>query len=95
MTDIHQHNKKVLIVNYYWPPSGGAAVQRWLSFSNELVTLGWDVYVLTVDEKYATYQLYDESLVNEIHPDVKVFTTKTLEPFFLYKLIFGKQSIPE
>jgi glycosyltransferase involved in cell wall biosynthesis len=95
MTDINQHNKKVLIINYYWPPSGGSAVQRWLSFSNELVALGWDVYVVTVDEKYATYQLNDESLVNEIHPGVKVFTTKTLEPFFLYKFIFGKQSIPK
>lgn len=95
MTNINQHNKKVLIVNYYWPPSGGSAVQRWLSFSNELVALGWDVYVLTVDEKYATFQLFDESLVNEIDPRVKVFTTKTLEPFFLYKFIFGKKSIPK
>jgi glycosyltransferase involved in cell wall biosynthesis len=95
MTNSIRQNKKVLIVNYYWPPSGGSAVQRWLSFSNELVKLGWDVYVLTVDEKYATYQLYDESLVHEINPGVKVFTTKTLEPFFLYKFIFGKQSIPK
>ena len=24
--------KKVLIITYYWPPSGGAGVQRWVKF---------------------------------------------------------------
>lgn len=23
---------KVVIITYYWPPSGGAGVQRWLKF---------------------------------------------------------------
>ena len=26
----------VLIVTYYWPPAGGAGVQRWLKFSKYL-----------------------------------------------------------
>ncbi len=95
MTTDNRQNKKVLILNYYWPPSGGSAVQRWLSFSKELTLLGWEVFVVTVDPKFATFQLYDESLVKEIDPDVKVFTTKTLEPFFLYKILFGKKSIPK
>ncbi len=88
-------NKKILIITYYWPPSGGAAVQRWLSLANELTRLGWEVFLLTVDKKYATYQLYDESLEKEIDENIKVFTTKTSEPFGLYKFLFGKKSIPK
>lgn len=88
-------NKKILIITYYWPPSGGSAVQRWLSLSNQLVQLGWDVHVLTVDRKYATFQLTDESLVNDIDSRIHVSTTRTKEPFGLFKMIFGKNSIPK
>lgn len=87
-------NKKLLLINYYWPPSGGPAVQRWLSLTTELANLGWKIWVVTVDEKYATYQLYDDSLVDQIHPAVQVVKTKTIEPFGLFKLLFGKKSIP-
>lgn len=86
--------KPVLIITYYWPPSGGSAVQRWLSFANELASLGHAVHVLTVHPTWATYQLYDESLVQQIHPSVQVHTTKTREPFAVYKKLFGKGSIP-
>jgi len=88
-------NNNILIITYYWPPSGGAAVQRWLSFANKLAQQGMNVHLLTVDSKYATYQLYDESLVGQIDPRIHVHTTKTFEPFGLYKLIFGKNSIPK
>ena len=87
-------NKKILIITYYWPPSGGPAVQRWLSLSNELAKLGWEVNVITVDEKYATYQLYDDSHAKMIHENIKIIKTRTREPFGLYKLFFGKKSIP-
>lgn len=85
----------VLIVTYYWPPSGGAAVQRWLSLANELAEAGWDVHVLTVAEAYATYQLYDPSLVAQVDSRVQVHPTRTLEPFGLYKTLFGKNSLPK
>ncbi|MEJ7914318.1 MAG: glycosyltransferase family 4 protein [Chitinophagaceae bacterium] len=88
-------NKKVLIVTYYWPPSGGAAVQRWLSFANKLAAAGWEVHLLTVEERYATYQLRDESLISQIDPRITVHTTRTFEPFRLYQSLFGKNSIPK
>jgi glycosyltransferase involved in cell wall biosynthesis len=88
-------SKTVLIITYYWPPSGGAAVQRWLSLSNKLAQNGWQVHLLTVDEKWATYQLRDESLTATIHPSIIVHKTKTFEPFGLYKSLFGKNSIPK
>ena len=87
--------KKVLIITYYWPPSGGAAVQRWLSFANKLSQKGWQVHLLTVDEKYATYQLRDESLKEQVDPNIKVHTTETKEPFKLFTSLFGKKSIPK
>ena len=86
---------KVLIITYYWPPSGGAAVQRWLSFANNLSKNGWDVHLLTVDEKYATYQLTDKSLLDQIDPRIKVYKTKTVEPFKIFALLFGRDSIPK
>ena len=86
--------KKVLVITYYWPPSGGAAVQRWLSFSRLLCEQGIEVHVLTVDEKYATYPLYDTSLEKEIIEGIRVYKTKTAEPFELYKKISGRKSVP-
>jgi glycosyltransferase involved in cell wall biosynthesis len=86
---------KILIVTYYWPPSGGAAVQRWLSFANKLAERSWEVHLLTVDERYATYQLYDNSLKGQVDARITVHTTKTFEPFGLYKSLFGKESIPK
>jgi len=45
--------RKVLVVTYYWPPSGGAGVQRWLKFSKYLPEAGWQPVILTVDPEYA------------------------------------------
>ncbi len=87
-------DKKLLIATYYWPPSGGPAVQRWLSLTAELSKLGWKIWLLTVDEKYATYQAEDHTLVERVHPNITVIKTKTIEPFGFYKLLFGKKSIP-
>ena len=39
--------KSIGILTYYWPPSGGSGVQRWLRFSNHLAELGWEVHVFT------------------------------------------------
>ena len=74
-------NKNLLVITYYWPPSGGPAVQRWLSLTDELAKRGWQIWVLTVDEKYATYQVEDALLLQKVNPAVQVFKTKTIEPF--------------
>ena len=39
--------KKVLIISYYWPPSGGSGVQRWLKFSKYLINYGWKPIIVT------------------------------------------------
>src|ERR1700716_3659073 len=41
---------KVLLVSFYFPPAGGAGVQRPLKFSGELARAGVDVHVLAPDD---------------------------------------------
>src|ERR1051326_7023170 len=86
--------KKVLIITYYWPPSGGAGVQRWLKFVKYFLELGIQPIVLTGDEKSASYPVLDESLSKEIPAEVKIIRTKTKEPFGIYKKVSGKKQIP-
>ncbi len=86
--------KKVLIITYYWPPSGGAGVQRWLKFSKYLPEYGWEPVILTVDEKLASYAQLDTTLQNEVSPQLQVVRTKTFEPYNLYKKISAKKEIP-
>jgi glycosyltransferase involved in cell wall biosynthesis len=86
--------KKVLIITYYWPPSGGAGVQRWLKFAKYLPEFGWQPLILTVDPSYASYPQRDESLSAEIDPNCMVYTTKSFELYNLYKLLSGKKEVP-
>jgi len=86
--------KKVLIITYYWPPSGGAGVQRWLKFAKYLPEFGWQPIILTVDPKYASYPQRDESLLAEVDSNCMIFTTKSFELYNLYKFISGKKEVP-
>lgn len=86
--------KKVLIITYYWPPSGGAGVQRWLKFSKYLPQNGWTPVILTVDPSYASFPQRDESLKSEIHPDCIVYKTKSFELYNVYKFFAGKKEVP-
>jgi glycosyltransferase involved in cell wall biosynthesis len=86
--------KRVLIITYYWPPSGGAGVQRWLKFAKYLPEFGWEPIVLTVDPKYASYAQHDESLQQEIDQSLKVYRTKSYEFYSIYKIISGSKEIP-
>lgn len=82
-------NKKVLIFTYYFPPAGGVAVQRFLKFSKYLPQFDWEPIIVTV--KNGSYPYYDESLLSELSPDLKVYRTDTFEPFELYNLLKGKK----
>lgn len=86
--------KKVLIITYYWPPSGGAGVQRWVKFAKYLSRMGVGVYILSVDPKYATYPQTDESLLKDIPENVTVFHTKSFELYSLYKKFSSNKEVP-
>jgi glycosyltransferase involved in cell wall biosynthesis len=86
--------KKILIITYYWPPSGGAGVQRWLKFSKYLPEFGYEPVILTVDDKLASYAQLDYSLLQEVDPGLSVHRTKTFEPYNLYRRLSNKKEIP-
>jgi glycosyltransferase involved in cell wall biosynthesis len=84
--------KKVLIITYYWPPSGGSGVQRWMYFCKYLKEFGIIPIVITVDETKASYRYYDESF-NELVKNVEVHRTNTREPLKLYsKIVSGNNN---
>jgi len=86
--------KKVLIITYYWPPSGGAGVQRWLKLSKYLLQFNIEPYVITVDEGFASYMQLDKSLEKDVATGVKVFKTKSFEPINYYAKMVGKKNVP-
>lgn len=86
--------KKVLIITYYWPPSGGAGVQRILKFVKYLPESGILPYVVTVDENKASYPVNDYTLQNDVPGQVNIYRTDTSEPFDFYSKLLGRKSIP-
>lgn len=88
---------KVLVITYYWPPSGGSGVQRWMYFCKHLKDFGIEPVVLTVDEKEASYRTTDPSLVGKVS-DVRVYKTKTFELLKFYSYLTtgdSKKGIPQ
>lgn len=86
---------KVLIVTYYWPPSGGAGVQRWLKFAKYLPGSGWQPVILTVDPEYASYPQLDKELQNEVPAGLEIYYAKSSTGVFsAYKKLTGKNEIP-
>lgn len=81
--------KKVLIITYYFPPSGGPGVQRVLKFIKYLPQFGWEPVIFTVSN--GQFLGYDESLLNEVPDTLKVYKSKTFEPYSIYNMISGKE----
>ena len=65
--------RQVLFVTYYFPPLGGAGVQRALKFVKYLPQFGWEASVLTVRPPRG--RLLDASLLEEIPASASVFRT--------------------
>ena len=76
--------KKVLVITYYWPPSGGAGVQRWLKFVKYLPNYNYKPIVYTVEN--GEYPVIDDSLKKDVSNQTKILKTKIWEPYSLYKI---------
>jgi glycosyltransferase involved in cell wall biosynthesis len=68
--------RRVLVLAYYFPPVGGAGVQRTLKFVKYLAELGWDATVISTRSR--AYGARDESLVEEVPPNTRVVRTAAL-----------------
>ena len=81
--------KKVLILTYYWPPSGGAGVQRWLKFVKYLQEFGWEPIVYTAEN--GEMPVIDNSLQKDIPENITILKTKIWEPYSFYKTFIGRK----
>ncbi len=80
--------RRVLVVSYYFPPSGGPGVQRVLKFVKYLREFGFEPTVLTVEE--GAYPHHDAELAHEIPDGVSVHRTRSLDPFGAYARLTGR-----
>ena len=80
--------KRVLIITYYWPPTGGSGVQRWVKFAKYLPSEGWQPVIYTPEnpEQLAV----DHSLEKEIPSEAEIIKTLITEPYELYKKFLHK-----
>ena len=75
--------KRVLVITYYWPPTGGSGVQRWVKFAKYLPSEGWQPVIYTPEnpEQLAV----DHSLEADIPEGTEIIKTRITEPYELYK----------
>ena len=81
--------RKVLIITYYWPPSGGSGVQRWLKMAKYLPEFGWEPIIYTPENPELMAR--DEELLKEISPRLTVWKRPIFEPYLFYKWFTGKK----
>jgi glycosyltransferase involved in cell wall biosynthesis len=72
----------VLFAAYYFPPRGGAGVQRSLKFVKYLRRQGWEPTVLTTGYSRRS-AAYDESLAAEVPEGTEVVSVPSDEDFFV------------
>ena len=82
--------KRVLIITYYWPPSGGSGVQRWVKFAKYLPKEGWQPVIYTPENPELT--TIDKTLAAEIPPEAEIVKTRIFEPYGIYRKLMGKGS---
>jgi glycosyltransferase involved in cell wall biosynthesis len=81
--------KKVLIITYYWPPTGGAGVQRWLKFSKYFRKFGWEPIIYTPSNP--DFPINDDTLLKDIPANLTVLKTQITEPYDIYRKIMRKK----
>ena len=80
--------KRVLIISYYWPPTGGSGVQRWVKFAKYLPALGWQPVIYTPEnpEQLAV----DETLAGEVPVEAEIIRRRIVEPYGMYKKVLRR-----
>ncbi|MCX6286441.1 MAG: glycosyltransferase family 4 protein [Bacteroidetes bacterium] len=81
--------KRVLIITYYWPPSGGAGVQRWLKFVKYLRRFNWEPVIYTPENP--EFPETDHSLAKDVPENLEVIKQPIWEPYDTYKKLLGRK----
>lgn len=81
--------KKVLIITYYWIPSGGPGVQRWLKFVKYLPE--FEVEPIVYIPENPTYPIIDENL-KEDFANLTILKQKIREPYRVASLFSKKKT---
>ncbi|MGZ4318306.1 MAG: glycosyltransferase [Gaiellaceae bacterium] len=80
--------RRVLVLAYFFPPLGGAGVQRTLKFVRYLEQLGWDATVVTTRSQ--RYPARDPSLLQEIPRSTRVIRAPELPLLRLAGLVANR-----
>lgn len=87
-------SRRALLIAFYFPPIGGAGVQRPLKFAKYLPEFGWDVSVLTVDADKSSVR--DESFARDIDERLTIDRAPMVGASFPYSLFVkaGLKTLP-
>lgn len=87
----------ILLICYYWPPSAGSGVQRWMYYANYLQELGHRITVLTADETTASYPGLDDSLRDTVKtiPVYKIKERNIIQWYSFLKTGKSKGVVPQ
>jgi glycosyltransferase involved in cell wall biosynthesis len=79
--------KKILLITYYWPPAGGAGVQRWLKMTKYLAE-HFEIHVFVPSNP--SYPFIDHSLEHEVSKELIVVKRPIWEPYGIANLLSRK-----
>ncbi len=79
--------KRVLVIAYYWPPSGGSGVQRWVKFCKYLPAEGWEPVVFA--PLHADYPALDPTMGADLPASLEVLRGRIWEPYAAYRKLLG------
>lgn len=99
-------NKRLMMITCFFPPDGGAGVQRSLKFAKYLPEFNWDVTVVTreVVKKRARFEPEDSSLLSEltsqlncsverVEPDSKIKKLGQIDKFEPWAYAAGEKAV--
>ncbi len=79
---------KVLFVSYYFPPLGGIAAIRSMKYVKYMPEYDIEPIVLSVNPRFVRYPK-DYSLIKEIPKNTKIYRSTSLDPNWLFKVLYG------
>ena len=85
--------KRALIISYYWPPSGGSGVQRWVKFAKYLPEHGWQPVIYT--PKNPELIARDTTLASEVPATAEIVQRRIVEPYAILHRLRRNGSSPK